>query len=98
MELGEDNIRVKRYLPWVCWWNPRMDQVIQKKRKQRADEATIRSGYETQVSMRRFMDAADVAGAVVYMARQRVDTSRDKFCRLMELLSLCEVPEQSSFC
>ena len=31
-------------------------------------EAEIRSGYETQVSMRRFMDAADVAGAVVYMA------------------------------
>ena len=37
--------------------------------------------------MRRFMDAADVAGAVVYMARQQMDTSRDKSYRLMELRS-----------
>ena len=46
-----------------------MDQVIQKEAQAKGvGEAEIRSGYETQVSMRRFMDAADVAGAVVYMA------------------------------
>ena len=32
------------------------------------DESVLRNGYERQVSMRRFMDAADIAGAVVYMA------------------------------
>ena len=68
MELGEDNIRVNVICPGSVG-GPRMDQVIAKEAKAKgADEATIRAGYETQVSMRRFMDAADVAGAVVYMA------------------------------
>jgi NAD(P)-dependent dehydrogenase (short-subunit alcohol dehydrogenase family) len=46
-----------------------MDQVIEREAAVTGkDAAALRRGYEEQVSMRRFMDAADVAGAVVYMA------------------------------
>lgn len=68
MELGEDNIRVNVICPGSVG-GPRMDQVIQREaRAKGTNESEIRSGYETQVSMRRFIDAADVASAVVYMA------------------------------
>jgi NAD(P)-dependent dehydrogenase (short-subunit alcohol dehydrogenase family) len=46
-----------------------MDQVIEREAAVTGvDASSLRRGYEEQVSMRRFMDAADVAGAVVYMA------------------------------
>ena len=68
MELGEDNIRVNVICPGSVG-GPRMDQVIAREAVATgADESMLRSGYERQVSMRRFMDAADIAGAVVYMA------------------------------
>ena len=68
MELGEDNIRVNVICPGSVGGS-RMDQVIAREAEAKeVDEAVLRSGYESQVSMRRFMDAADIAGAVVYMA------------------------------
>ena len=46
-----------------------MEQVIEREAAATGvDVAAVRRGYEQQVSMRRFMDAADIAGAVVYMA------------------------------
>ncbi len=46
-----------------------MDRVIQREADATGvNETELRTGYENQVSMRRFMDAADIAGAVVYMA------------------------------
>jgi NAD(P)-dependent dehydrogenase (short-subunit alcohol dehydrogenase family) len=68
MELGEDNIRVNVVCPGSVG-GPRMDQVIEREAAVTGvDASSLRRGYEEQVSMRRFMDAADVAGAVVYMA------------------------------
>ena len=68
MELGEDNIRVNVICPGSVG-GPRMDQVIEQEAAATgADASALRRGYEQQVSMRRFMDPADIAGAVVYMA------------------------------
>ncbi|HJM22143.1 MAG TPA: SDR family oxidoreductase [Acidimicrobiales bacterium] len=68
MELGEDNIRVNVICPGSVG-GPRMDQVIEREAAVTGlDVSSLRRGYEQQVSMRRFMDAADIAGAVVYMA------------------------------
>ena len=68
MELGEDNIRVNVICPGSVG-GPRMDQVIkQEAAATGADASALRRGYEQQVAMRRFMDPADIAGAVVYMA------------------------------
>ena len=68
MELGADDIRVNVICPGSVG-GPRMDQVIEREAEATGiDEAVLRSGYESQVSMRRFMDPADIAGAVVYMA------------------------------
>lgn len=68
MELGADNIRVNVVCPGSVG-GPRMDQVIEREAAATGvDASSLRRGYEEQVSMRRFMDAADVAGAVVYMA------------------------------
>ena len=68
MELGEDNIRVNVICPGSVG-GPRMDQVIEQEALATgADASALRRGYEQQVSMRRFMDPADIAGAVVYMA------------------------------
>ena len=68
MELGEDNIRVNVICPGSVG-GPRMDQVIEQEAAATgADASVLRRGYEQQVSMRRFMDPADIAGAVVYMA------------------------------
>ncbi len=68
MELGADNIRVNVVCPGSVG-GPRMDQVIEREAAVTGvDASSLRRGYEEQVSMRRFMDAADVAGAVVYMA------------------------------
>jgi len=68
MELGGDNIRVNVICPGSVG-GARMDQVIQREANATgANESELRTGYENQVSMRRFMDAADIAGAVVYMA------------------------------
>ncbi|HAF68339.1 MAG TPA: 3-oxoacyl-[acyl-carrier-protein] reductase [Acidimicrobiaceae bacterium] len=68
MELGEDNIRVNVICPGSVG-GPRMDQVIEREAEATGvDESVLRSGYESQVSMSRFMDPADIAGAVVYMA------------------------------
>ena len=68
MELGADNIRVNVVCPGSVG-GPRMDQVIEREAAVTGvNPSSLRRGYEEQVSMRRFMDAADVAGAVVYMA------------------------------
>ena len=68
MELGGDNIRVNVICPGSVG-GPRMDQVIEREAEATGvDESVLRSGYESQVSMSRFMDPADIAGAVVYMA------------------------------
>ncbi|MEC9338201.1 MAG: SDR family oxidoreductase [Actinomycetota bacterium] len=68
MELGEDNIRVNVICPGSVG-GPRMDQVIEQEAAATGvDASALRRGYEQQVSMRRFMDPADIAGAVVYMA------------------------------
>ena len=68
MELGADNIRVNVVCPGSVG-GPRMDQVIEREAAVKGvDASSLRRGYEEQVSMGRFMDAADVAGAVVYMA------------------------------
>ena len=68
MELGEDNIRVNVICPGSVG-GPRMNRVIAREAVATGvDESVLRNGYERQVSMRRFMDAADIAGAVVYMA------------------------------
>ena len=68
MELGEDNIRVNVICPGSVG-GPRMDQVIEQEAAATGvDASVLRRGYEQQVSMRRFMDPADIAGAVVYMA------------------------------
>ena len=68
MELGEDNIRVNVICPGSVG-GPRMNQVIAREAVATdVDESVLRDGYERQVSMRRFMDAADIAGAVGYMA------------------------------
>ena len=68
MELGEDNIRVNVICPGSVG-GPRMDQVIEQEAAATgADASALRRGYEQQVSMRRFMDPAAIAGAVVYMA------------------------------
>ncbi len=68
MELGEANIRVNVICPGSVG-GPRMDQVIEREAAATGvDVSALRRGYEQQVSMRRFMDAADIAGAVVYMA------------------------------
>ncbi len=67
-DLGEANIRVNVICPGSVG-GPRMDQVIEREAAATGvDVSALRRGYEQQVSMRRFMDAADIAGAVVYMA------------------------------
>ena len=72
MELGEDNIRVNVICPGSVG-GPRMDQVIQKEAQAKGvGEAEIRSGYETQVSMRRFMDAADESLPVDNIATPKI--------------------------
>ena len=68
MELGEDNIRVNVICPGSVGGS-RMDQVITREAEATGiEESVLRNGYERQVSMHRCMDAADIAGAVVYMA------------------------------
>lgn len=68
MELGEFGIRVNAICPGSIS-GPRMDHVIDLEAAasgRAADE--IRRGFEEQVSMRRFIDAREIAGAIAYLA------------------------------
>ncbi|HUC32213.1 MAG TPA: SDR family oxidoreductase [Ilumatobacteraceae bacterium] len=67
MELGPEGIRVNAICPGSVD-GPRMDGVIAREAALRGvDEADLRRRYEGQVSMRSFIDASDVAEAVLWL-------------------------------
>jgi NAD(P)-dependent dehydrogenase (short-subunit alcohol dehydrogenase family) len=68
MELGADGVRVNAICPGSVG-GPRMDGVIEREAAVLGvPESTLRSAYESQVSMGSFVDAADVAEAVAFLA------------------------------
>jgi NAD(P)-dependent dehydrogenase (short-subunit alcohol dehydrogenase family) len=68
MELGEFGIRVNAICPGSIR-GPRMDHVIDLEAAASGRAAgEIRRGFEEQVSMRRFIDAREIAGAIAYLA------------------------------
>ncbi|MCO5329003.1 MAG: SDR family oxidoreductase [Ilumatobacteraceae bacterium] len=67
MELGPEGIRVNAIAPGSVG-GPRIDGVIEREAAARGvDPAVIREGYERQVSMRSFVDAADIGAAAVWL-------------------------------
>lgn len=68
MELGPEGIRVNAICPGSVG-GPRMDGVIEREAAATGvAAATLRSAYERQVSMGSFVDAFDVAEAVVFLS------------------------------
>jgi NAD(P)-dependent dehydrogenase (short-subunit alcohol dehydrogenase family) len=68
MELGSDGIRVNAICPGSVG-GPRMDGVIARESAATGvPAAELRAGYARQVSMGSFIDAADVAELVVFLA------------------------------
>jgi NAD(P)-dependent dehydrogenase (short-subunit alcohol dehydrogenase family) len=68
MELGGDGIRVNAICPGSVG-GPRMDGVIEREATLTGvPPSQLRSAYESQVSMGSFVDAADVAEAVVFLS------------------------------
>jgi len=68
MELGGDGIRVNAICPGSVG-GPRMDGVIDREAALTGVSASqVRSAYESQVSMGSFVDATDVAEAVVFLS------------------------------
>jgi NAD(P)-dependent dehydrogenase (short-subunit alcohol dehydrogenase family) len=68
MELGGDGIRVNAICPGSVG-GPRMDGVIDREAALTGvTPSQVRSAYESQVSMGSFVDAADVAEAVVFLS------------------------------
>ena len=68
MELGSDGIRVNAICPGSVG-GPRMDGVIQREAAALGvAESSIRSAYESQVSMGSFVDAGDIAEAVAFLS------------------------------
>ncbi|HEX3090559.1 MAG TPA: SDR family oxidoreductase [Ilumatobacteraceae bacterium] len=68
MELGSDGIRVNAICPGSVG-GPRMDGVIEREAAALGvAESSIRSAYESQVSMGSFVDAGDIAEAVAFLS------------------------------
>lgn len=68
MELGADGIRVNAICPGSVG-GPRMDGVIDREAALTGvTPSQVRSAYESQVSMGSFVDAADIAEAVVFLS------------------------------
>jgi len=68
MELGSQGIRVNAICPGSVG-GPRMDGVIEREAAALGvEESSIRSAYESQVSMGSFVDAADIAEAVAFLS------------------------------
>lgn len=68
MELGQDGVRVNAICPGSVG-GPRMDGVIEREASARGVQPTeIRHAYEQQVSMRSFIDAADIGETVAFLA------------------------------
>ena len=68
MELGGDGIRVNAICPGSVG-GPRMDGVIDREAALTGVPASqVRSAYESQVSMGSFVDATDIAEAVVFLS------------------------------
>ena len=68
MELGSQGIRVNAICPGSVG-GPRMDGVIEREAAALGvAESSIRSAYESQVSMGSFVDAADIAEAVAFLS------------------------------
>ena len=68
MELGPEGIRVNAICPGSVG-GPRMDGVIERESVTvGVPAAEIRAAYESQVSMRSFIDASDVAETIVFLA------------------------------
>ncbi len=67
MELGAYGIRVNAICPG-CVTGPRIDRVIAADAAARGlDEADVRAAYEAQVSMRTFVNAADIANMALFV-------------------------------
>ena len=68
MELGEFGVRVNAICPGSIT-GPRMDHVIDlEARASGRSAADIRTGFERQVSMRTFIDAAEIAQTICFLA------------------------------
>ncbi len=71
MELGPDNIRVNAICPGSVT-GPRIDAVIERDATGRGMEPEqVRSVYQRQSSLRKFVDARDVANVVVFLASEQ---------------------------
>ena len=71
MELGPVGIRVNAVCPGSIE-GPRMDRIIAKEAEVLGtDPSTVREGYVRQVSMRTFIDAEDIAEAVVFLCSDK---------------------------
>ncbi len=67
MELGSDGIRVNAICPGSIA-GPRMDRVIAAEARRRGnDEDAVRESYVRQVSLRCFVEPADIAGMVLFV-------------------------------
>ena len=70
MELGPAGIRVNAICPGSVN-GPRIDRVIRKEAAALGvDESQVRQGYVQQVSMRTFVDAADIAEMAVFLCSE----------------------------
>ena len=68
MELGPEGIRVNAICPGSVG-GPRMDGVIEREATARGvSPASVRLGYEQQVSMQSFIEATDIGEMVVFLA------------------------------
>lgn len=68
MELGAEGVRINAICPGSVS-GPRMDGVIEREAiATGANAQKIRSGYESQVSMKTFIDASDIAAAAVFLS------------------------------
>lgn len=68
MELGPEGIRVNAICPGSVG-GPRMDGVIEREAAARGvSPASVRLGYEQQVSMQSFIEATDIGEMVVFLA------------------------------
>jgi NAD(P)-dependent dehydrogenase (short-subunit alcohol dehydrogenase family) len=71
MELGPQGIRVNAICPGSVD-GPRMDRVIASEAKAvGVEESEVRKGYVRQVSMRTFIDAADIAETAVFLCSDK---------------------------